>query len=178
MAFRLTRRLYALCWTGTDRPSVLFERATTWLVTHEVLLPGCAALERYVARLEGLLVSSGGTRNSPLDRQRTGPVVASSRSMSLALMRLQAVRELSIRLPAATHIPATRVAALARFAGAAKASAILRLPVLRRLATLVAFVHCLEASAQDDICAVVESPGQGIACRSYFITCGCFFSQS
>lgn len=34
IAFRLTRWLYAICWTGTDRPSVLFERATTWLVTH------------------------------------------------------------------------------------------------------------------------------------------------
>jgi hypothetical protein len=65
----------------------------------------------------------------------------------LALMRLQAVRELGIRLPAAARIPAMRVAALARLAGAAKASAILRLPVLRRLATLVAFVHCLEAEA-------------------------------
>ncbi|MEX5748763.1 Tn3 family transposase [Massilia sp. X63] len=180
IAFRLTRWLYALCWTGTDRPSVLFERATTWLVTHKVLLPGCTTLERYVARLrsrveerlwrslgsgisleqqarlEGLLVSSGGTRNSPLDRLRTRPVVASSRSMSLALMRLHAVRELGIRLPAATRIPATRIAALARFAGAAKASAILRLPVLRRLATLVAFVHCLEASAQDDALEVLE----------------------
>lgn len=41
IAFRFTRWLYALCWTGTDRPSVLFERATTWLVTHKVLLPGC-----------------------------------------------------------------------------------------------------------------------------------------
>ncbi|WP_353405594.1 hypothetical protein [Duganella hordei] len=59
-------------------------------------------------RLEGLLVSSGGSRNSQLDRLRTGPVVASSRSMSLALMRQQAVRELGIRLPAATGIPATR----------------------------------------------------------------------
>lgn len=75
---------------------------------------------------------------------------------SLALMRLQSVRELGIRLPAATRIPATRVAALARFAGPAKASAILRLPVLRRLATLVAFVQCLEASAQDDALEVLE----------------------
>jgi hypothetical protein len=33
LGFRLTRWLYALCWTGTDRPSVLFERATTWLAT-------------------------------------------------------------------------------------------------------------------------------------------------
>ena len=180
IGFRLTRWLYALCWTGTDRPSMLFERATTWLVTHKVLLPGCTTLERYVARLrsrveerlwrslgsgisldqktklESLLVSSGGSRNSQLDRLRAGPVVASSRSMSLALMRLQTVRELGIRLPAATRIPATRIAALARFAGAAKAKAILRLPELRRLATLVAFVHCLEASAQDDALEVLE----------------------
>ena len=33
--FRLQRWLYALCWTGTDRPSVLFERATTWLLSHK-----------------------------------------------------------------------------------------------------------------------------------------------
>lgn len=51
VAFRLTRWLYALCWTGTDRPSVLFERAITWLVMHKVLLPGCSTLERYIARL-------------------------------------------------------------------------------------------------------------------------------
>ncbi len=43
--FRLARWLYALCWTGTDRPSVLFDRATAWLVTEKVLLPGASALE-------------------------------------------------------------------------------------------------------------------------------------
>lgn len=31
--WRLLRWLYALCWTGTDRPSALFDRATAWLVT-------------------------------------------------------------------------------------------------------------------------------------------------
>jgi hypothetical protein len=76
--------------------------------------------------------------------------------MSLALLRLQSVRELGIRLPPTARIPATRVAALARFAGAAKARAILRLPALRRMATLVAFVHCLEASALDDALEVLE----------------------
>lgn len=40
IGFRLTRWLYSLCWTGNDRPSVLFGRAITWLVTHKVLLPG------------------------------------------------------------------------------------------------------------------------------------------
>ncbi len=51
VGWRLTRWLYALCWTGTDWPSVLFERATTWLMTHKVLLPGSSILERHVARL-------------------------------------------------------------------------------------------------------------------------------
>ena len=50
-AFRLTRWLYALCWTGNDRPSVLFERATAWLAIHKVLLPALTTLERYIARL-------------------------------------------------------------------------------------------------------------------------------
>lgn len=181
VGFRLTRWLYALCWTGTDRPSVLFERAVTWLVTHEVLLPGCSTLERHIARLrsrveerlwrslsrgisgeqqeklENLLVVPAGSRTSPLDRLRTGPVMVNSRSLLLALIRLSAVRELGIRLPAAARIPATRVAALARYAGTAKVGAILRLPHPRRLATLVAFAHCLEASAQDDVLEVLET---------------------
>ncbi|EXI90222.1 MAG: Transposase, TnpA family [Candidatus Accumulibacter regalis] len=181
VGFRLTRWLYALCWTGTDRPSVLFERAVTWLVTHKVLLPGCSTLERYIARLrsrveerlwrslgrgisgeqqkklENLLLVPTGSRTSPLDRLRAGPVMVNSRSLVLALVRLSSVRELGIRLPAAARIPATRVAALARYAGTAKVGAILRLPHPRRLATLVAFAHCLEASAQHDVLKVLET---------------------
>ncbi|MCL4525320.1 MAG: Tn3 family transposase [Gammaproteobacteria bacterium] len=181
VGWRLTRWLYALCWTGTDRPTALFERATAWLMTHKVLLPGCSTLERHVTRLrsrvelrlwhaltrgisddqqaqlEGLLSVPSGQRNSPLDRLRKGPVTVSATSLVHALQRLQSVRALGIRLPATALIPATRVAALARFASAAKASAILRLPNPRRLATLVAFVHCLEVSAMDDALDVLEA---------------------
>lgn len=181
VGFRLTRWLYALCWTGTDRPSVLFERATIWLMTHKVLLPGCSTLERYVARLrsrveerfwrslgqgvsdtqqkrlESLLTVSDGSRTSLLDQLRTGPVMVSSVSLVQALQRLHSVRELGIKLPTVASIPAKRIAALARFAGTAKVSAILRLPNPRRLATLVAFVHCLEATAQDDALEVLEA---------------------
>jgi Domain of unknown function (DUF4158) len=51
--WRLLRWLYALCWTGTDRPSALFDQATAWLVTHKVLLPGATVLERAIARVRG-----------------------------------------------------------------------------------------------------------------------------
>src|SRR4051812_50195574 len=37
--FRLTRWLYVLCWTGDDRPGLLFDRATTWLLAHKVPSP-------------------------------------------------------------------------------------------------------------------------------------------
>jgi hypothetical protein len=181
VAFRLTRWLYALCWTGTDRPSVLFERAITWLVMHKVLLPGCSTLERYIARLrsrveerlwrslaygvgleqqvrlENLLVVPTGTRSSQLDRLRAGPLTVSGPSLVKALLRLRTVRDLGIVLPSVARIPAIRMSALARFAGAAKAGAVLRLPNQRRLATLVAFVYCLESTAQDDALEVLEA---------------------
>ena len=67
-----------------------------------------------------------------------------------------AVRSLSITVPAAAAIAPTRIAALARFAEKAKVTAVARLPALRRAATLVAFVHSLEASAQDDALEVLD----------------------
>jgi TnpA family transposase len=178
--FRLARWLYALCWTGTERPSVLFDRATAWLLTHKVLLPGVSVLERFVARLrsrveirlwrmlgrgvtlaqqahlESLLTVPDGCRTSRLDQLRTGPVTVSGPALVQALLRLQVVRNFGIVLPTAARIPPSRLASLARFASTAKATAINRLPAMRRLATLAAFVHCLEATAHDDALEVLE----------------------
>jgi hypothetical protein len=109
IGFRLARWLCALCWTGTERPSVLFERATAWLLTHKVLLPGVTTLERFIAqvrarmearlwrllsqgitieqqaRLEGLLTVAEGSRQSWLDKLRKGPVRVSGPALVQAL---------------------------------------------------------------------------------------------
>lgn len=51
IGFRFTRWIYTHYWTGTDRPSVLFERATNWLLAHKILLPGASLLEHFIAKL-------------------------------------------------------------------------------------------------------------------------------
>jgi TnpA family transposase len=179
VGFRLSRWLYALCWTGTEQPSVLFDRAITWLLARKVLLPGCTTLERFVARLrsrvqirlwtmlgrgiteeqrdrlEELLTVEPQGRSSWLDKLRKGPVRISGRAIVNAIHRLRTVRELDIKL-AAPGVPPSRIASLARFAGTAKVTSIARLPTVRRLATLVAFAHCLEATAQDDVIEVLD----------------------
>lgn len=177
--FRIGRWLCALCWTGTDRPSVLFENANGWLVGHKVLLPGVTILERFVAevrsrmesrlwrllardvsdaqrqRLDELLAPVEGGRQSWLDRLRKGPVRVSAPALVQALQRIETVRGLGIKLPS-TPVPPSRIAALARFANTVKVSAVARLPDARRIATLVAFVHSLEASAHDDALDVLD----------------------
>ena len=128
VGFRLGRWLYALSWTGTEQPGVLFDRATTWLLARKVVLPGCTTLERFVARLssrvedrlckrlgrgitdeqrwrlDDLLTVSASGRNSWLNKFRSGPVRASNRALVKAIVRLQMVRDLNIKLPA-TGVP-------------------------------------------------------------------------
>lgn len=177
--FRLGRWLCALCWTGTDRPGALFGHAIGWLGGYKVLLPGVTVLERFVAEvrsrmelrlwrrlvrgvtpaqrqcLDDLLKPVEGSRQSWLDQLRKGPVRVSAPALVLALQRIETVRGLGIKLPG-SPVPPGRIAALARFAGTVKVSAVARLPDLRRTATLAAFVHCLEAGAQDDALDVLD----------------------
>lgn len=49
--FHFLRWLYARAWLGIERPSILFDRATAWLVARKVLLPGATVLERHIAQV-------------------------------------------------------------------------------------------------------------------------------
>ncbi len=107
-------------------------------------------------QLEQLLKVPPGSRTSPLDQLRSGPVTVSGPSLVRALQRLQSIRDLGLTRPIPAALPPSRLALLARFAASAKVSVIQRLPAARRLATLVAFVQSLEATAQDDALEVLE----------------------
>lgn len=117
VGFRLTRWLYERCWMGTDRPILLFERATLWLLANKVLLPGASLLERFIARLrerveericslllqglsaaqqehlESWLYVPEGARRSLLDELRTGQTHISRPALVCALKRLNQIRE-------------------------------------------------------------------------------------
>lgn len=180
IGFRFTRWLYGLCWTGTERPSIVFDRAVDWLFTQKVILPGRSTLERIVGRirsrvelriwrllapdskrhqkmLEKLLTIPEGSRTSLLEHLRSGPTKVSGPALVSAIMRLERVRSFGIGIKKEIrYISPSRIASLARFAQKSKVTAIARLPLSRRMATLVAFVHCLESSANDDVLEILE----------------------
>ena len=180
VAFSFTRWLYALCWTGADRPSVLFERARYWLLSHKVILPGSSTLERFIAKLRSrveariwrtlvsdmtleqkrqltsLLDVLPGQSKSEMERLRKGPVNVSSRSILQEIRRLKSIRQLHFPWHFANHVPTVRVMSLARYASTAKAATIRRMPMERKVATLRALISSLERSTQDDILDVLE----------------------
>jgi hypothetical protein len=119
--FRLTRWLYALCWSGDDHPGLLVERATSWLVVNKVLLPGVSVLERFVGRIRDraqkrlwqrlvaaldekqrqriakLFNADSETSFAALDALRTVPTQRSSSEFLHHLDRLEAIRAFDLR---------------------------------------------------------------------------------
>ena len=63
--FRLTRWLYVLCWTGDDRPGLLFDRATTGCWRTKGPPPGITTLERLISPAPA--IARPGVPRAPLD---------------------------------------------------------------------------------------------------------------
>lgn len=96
-SFRLKRLLYIRTWLSNERPGLMFDFATAWLLQNKVLLPAASALTRLIGeirerasrrlwrrlaalpdswqteQLAGLLVIPEGQRVSVMEQIRKGP---------------------------------------------------------------------------------------------------------
>ncbi len=178
--FRLSRFIYTRAWVSNERPSLLFDFATSWLVKNKVLLPGVTTLSRLIseirervekklwvkltslpdshqkAKLETLLQVPSGQRGSNLDRYRKGPVKISGPAFNAAILRYQELHEFGISELDFSHIPPVRLKSLARYTSAASAYKIERMPQSKRTAMLLAFVKAYEVTALDDSLDVLD----------------------
>ena len=177
---RLVRWLYTRAWLTSQRPSILFDLATAWLVEHKVLLPGVTVLSRLVAQvrqrtaarlwkklsslpsaeqraqLKALLEVPDGARQSTLDRLRRAPTRSSAAGLLGALERLRELRAIGVHTLELGRLPPGRVAALARFASSARVQALERMPEERQVAILLAFGHNVTKTACDDALDVLD----------------------
>jgi len=172
--------LYRQAWSDELSPSVLFGAAHRRLLAEQILLPGHSVLARLIAgvreraarrlhtrlvqvapvelraRLEKLLLVPEGQRRSELDRLRRPPFTPTITGLVKALERLADVRALGVAELDLSHLPARRVAALARYADQAWATQLADLGPERRVATLLAYIHVLTASARDDVIDIFD----------------------
>lgn len=178
--FRFTRWLYSIAWFGSERPTILFERAVLWLIAHKILLPGISTLEELIARirdraaerlwkklfslassemkkaLENLLTVPEGKRYSYLDALKNGPTRISSQSLSNALSRYKTIKNLGARNLNVDKIPKTKIQHLARYVAISWSPSIARMPEHRRIAVLLAFAYVYEIKALDDALELLD----------------------
>lgn len=176
----VSRRLYAFCWAGDDKPVRLIEWACAWLISNKILLPGVTTLERLVGRVreraqlrlwrrlaDGLTAGQQAQIEALFDRDtesfgdleilRASPLKRRQSDFLRHLDRLDALRGAGLRLTPPKGVPAAHLERLARVARRAKPSAIAALKEPRRTATVAALFHTLEASAQDEAIELGEA---------------------
>lgn len=176
----VSRRIYAFCWAGEDRPGHLVQWAADWLIENKVILPGISTLERLVGRIRerarlrlwhrlvsGLndaqraqiagLFTKDAKSLGGLEILRASPLKRQPTQLAKHLDRLDELRSFGLRPTPPNGIPAVQLERLARIAKTAKPSAIAALKEPRRTATVAALFYTLEAVAQDDATELGEA---------------------
>ena len=179
-SFRLSRILYTRSWISNERPILLFDFATAWLIQNKILLPGATTLTRLIAeireradkrlwarlsslpsqeqkaRLEMLLQVPEGNRTSQFDFYRQGPTTISGPSFNEAIDRYKALMAFDMQALNFSQIPPARLKNIARYASTISIFKIARMPDDKRTALLVAFVKTFEIIALDDALDVLD----------------------
>ena len=177
---KLSEILYNRAWISNERPSLMFDFATIWLIQHKVLLPGATTLSRLISgirkkaanqlwqqlsslpnqeqieKLKTILIVPDGSRVSRFDYLRRGPFTISGPAFNKAIDRYQELKEFGLQELDFSHIPPVRLKNLARHAGVVSMYKIDRMPDDKKIATLVAFVKAFEVIALDDALDVLD----------------------
>jgi len=185
--FRLSRLLYTRAWISNERPSLMFDFATAWLIQNKVLLPGVSTLSRLISeirerainqlwqrlsslptnkqkeKLETLLQVPEGEQISLFDRYRKGPTKISSPAFIVAVERFLGLKDFDLYNLDFSRIPPVRLNNLARHAGVISMHKIARMQEDKRIAILVAFVKAFEVMALDDALDILDLLITGIA---------------
>jgi TnpA family transposase len=179
-SYQFLRWLYTRTWVGSERPSVLFDLSTAWLIEHKVLLPGVTVLERLVSQVREraehrswklinrqlnsqqkqqipqLLSSIDEEVPIPFDELRQMPTHNSSPQIRSMLDRLEDLRSYQLHTTDVSALSSNRLKTLADYALTVSNTALKRLPQHRQQAILVAGMVTLAIRIQDLILDMVE----------------------
>ncbi|MBW8309919.1 MAG: DUF4158 domain-containing protein [Candidatus Paracaedibacteraceae bacterium] len=185
--FGLGRLLYSRAWLSNQRPSLMFDGATSWLIQTKVILPGATTMLRFISqirqradsrlwhrlsslpsdeqrrKLETLLQVPEGRRISQFDLYRQSPSTVSGPSFNESANRYTKLKEFGMQALNLSKIPPVRLKNLARYAGLISMHKIARMPDSKRIALLVAFAKTYETIALDDTVDVLDLLIKGIA---------------
>ncbi len=127
--FRLSRLLYTRAWISNERPSIMFDFATAWLIQNKILLPGVSTLSRLISeirerainrlwkrlsslptnkqkkKLETLLQVTEDERVSRFDHFRKGPTRISSPAFIAAVERYIELKDFNLHNLDFSRIP-------------------------------------------------------------------------
>ncbi len=178
--FTLSRWLYAQCWYGVERPSILFDRTVSWLSEKKLLLPGITTLTRLISRvkircnsrlwrmlsqlpseeqaesLKSLLKTTKKDGYSELDQLKKAPTRVSGPALIDAINRYKKIKFIGIRELDFSNIPIIKIRDFARYTATSWAPSIARMPESKKIAMLVSFTYIYEIQALDDILNLLD----------------------